>query len=242
MVLENTDIFHHVVQQSGFDLDYDTTSPQPVRATLRLVCAAARDALDLLASKYRDRRRSREAMLQILPGMIAKQTAAAMKTLRPLREIHVEGLNDDALQQILSEAADNGTASSLEVLSLQRGVFSGACFLSQGPRLVDGLGAPMFGRLLEIELGGCGFITDEGLEALTSAAPNLGRLRLTVNSLLHKPRLTCPLLRVATLAICANLTDEAVDHLCAGAPQLQECVHIGHRTSPYARTLHPILA
>jgi hypothetical protein len=39
---------------------------------------------------------------------------------------------------------------------------------------------------------------------------------------LQRPKLSCPWLRSATLAICANLQDEAVSELCRGAPLLHE--------------------
>lgn len=77
-------------------------------------------------------------------------------------------------------------------------------------------------RLVELDLGGCGQLTDAGLEALCASAPILARLRVTVNARLQRPRLTCPWLRSATLAICANLQDEAVASLCRGAPLLRE--------------------
>ena len=93
----------------------------------------------------------------------------------------------------------------LETLCLQRGVFSGTCLYTCHPDLTDalptrspltgdaslaatlslpaGLAAPsrLLPRLLELDLGGCGQLTDAGLEALTAEAPLLARLRITVS-------------------------------------------------------------
>ena len=125
MVLDNPDIFHVVVQQSDLVLNYDAESPQPLRSTLRLLCNSTRTALDGLAAAYRDCRRSRDNMLRIMPHKIAAQTSAAIATLGPLRRVQVEGLSDEALDQIMSAALTGHAGGALETLSLQRGMFTG---------------------------------------------------------------------------------------------------------------------
>lgn len=221
-LFDNLDIFYLVVQQSGLDCDWDiTTTPRPdLRSSLRLVSTSTCSFLDGMVSCYRDCRRSHEATLHVLPRAIAEQAAVAMKRFGPLRQLQLEGLNDEGLDAVLATAAQ--TASRLEVLSLQRGVFSGTGMYTSSAILPDWTHTPSLPRLLELELGGCGFLTDAGLEALLGATPLLARLRITVNALLRRPRLSCPGLVHATLAICANLADDAVDDLCAGAPLLRE--------------------
>ena len=249
--LEDVDLLHLILLQSEIDFDYDTKRPIPERAAIRLLNSAASRLTDSLCTSYRDTRRSGDAMLTIDPNDVATRAAAAMQTLGPLQRIQLEGLDDDALATVLAAAGRTAhdrklTGSSaggmgLENLWLQRGQFSGSCLYTCDPRLaaalpersplVDdvGCGPPspsrspkLLPRLLELDLGGCGQLTDAGLEALTAEAPLLAQLRITVNSRLSKPRLSCPWLRSATIAICTNLDDEAVDALCAGAPLLRE--------------------
>ena len=224
-ILDDPDLLHLVLPHCA-DLDLGTINvqhPQPTRAIIRLLCHTARRQVDGLVTAYRDCRRSRDALLRVLPADIAASALEAMRRLGPLRQLQLEGLNDDALEAILCAAADPASGQRLESLSLQRGTFSGSCVYtcsSLMPAWEDA--AAMLPRLTELELGGCGYLTDAGLEALTAAAPLLTRLRVTVNALLRRPRLTCPQLRHATLTICANLTDDAVDDLCAGAPLIEE--------------------
>ena len=144
-----------------------------------------------------------------------------MRRFGPLSALQLEGLNDDALEMVLAAAAEPA-GKCLESLSLQRGLFSGTCAYTSAAQLPAWEDAPavLLPRLLELEFGGCGFLTDAGLEALTAAAPALIRLRLTVNAFLHRPRLACPELKYCTLAICANLADDAVNDLCQGSPKL----------------------
>ena len=59
-------------------------------------------------------------------------------------------------------------------------------------------------RLLELDLSGCGALTAAGLAGLPSEAPLLAKLRVTVNAQLRAPKLACPWLRSATLAICGR--------------------------------------
>ena len=249
--LEDPDILSLVLQQSNLTFDYDTLSKQPHRDSLRLLHSTATKLIDGFCTSYRDGRRSGEAILRIDPADVADRAAAAIGKLGPLRRVQLEGLDDDSLATVLAAVA-TGSGSrhrGLEVLWLQRGVFSGACLYTCHPKLagyhIVGDGdelvpclpvspisvtcsppSPRTGRLLprllELDLGGCGQLTDAGLEALTASAPLLARLRITVNALLRKPRLTCPWLRSATLAICANLQDEAVSTLCKSSPMLRE--------------------
>ena len=243
--LADPDLLHLVLLQSGIDFDYDVQKPNSDRANLRLLHTAAAKLLDGLCSSYTDVRRSGAKTLLIDPADVAKRAAAAIHRLGPLRKLHLEGLDDDALATILAAAGKASRRASivdnrvhaLETLCLPRGHFSGSCLYTCDPRLNDALPgrSPIVGdmgssaartrllpRLLELDLGGCGQLTDAGLEALTSEAPLLAKLRLTVNSRLIKPKLSIPWLRSATLAICANLSDEAVEALCQGAPLLRE--------------------
>lgn len=307
--LEDPDILTLVLQQTGISFDYDTRNPDQDRANLRLLHSTASGIIDGMCTTYKDGRRSGEAMLTIDPTDVASRAVAALRKLR-LRRLALEGLDDDALTRVLAAAAEVSSSissgvstvggSPLEVLCLQRGVFTGTSLHTCDPKKaayangqlgdddddvkdndsvsdksdvaslqsrcdapkVDVGGptsstmssasspttvfvspqavsadetrllppslphSPSKGRLLprviELDLGGCGQMTDAGLEALCTAAPLLAQLRITVNARLRKPHLTCPWLRVATLAICANLRDEAVTALCSGSPLLRE--------------------
>ena len=248
--LEDPDLLLHILLQSGINHDYDAQCPNPERAALRGINSTAAKLIDGLCTSYRDTRRSGDAMLLIDPAGVASRAAAALRQLGPLRHLQLEGLDDDALATVLAEAGRSASRSpspgspgqcrGLETLNLQRSVFSGTCLYTCHPDLTDalperspiigdaslgaGLTAPsrLLPRLLELDLGGCGQLTDAGLEALTAEAPLLKCLRITVNALLQRPRLSCPWLRSATISICANLQDDAVNSLCHGAPLLQE--------------------
>ncbi|KOO29242.1 scf e3 ubiquitin ligase complex f-box protein grra [Chrysochromulina tobinii] len=226
MILDDPDLLSLVLSQMGIELEtVDVAHPQQLRSLLRLVCRSVCGHLDAIVTTYRDCRRSRDATLRVLPLDVSELATLALRRLGPLRCLQLEGLNDDALEMVLEVAADPKYGGRLENLSLQRGVFSGTCAYTSSLRLPDWEDAPtmLLPRLRELELGGCGFLTDAGLEALTAAAaPTLTRLRVTVNALLRRPRLTLPHLQHCTIAICANLTDEAVHDLCAGSPQLAE--------------------
>ena len=226
MILDDPDLLSLVLSQMGIELEtVDVAHPQQLRSLLRLVCRSVCGHLDAIVTTYRDCRRSRDATLRVLPLDVSELATLALRRLGPLRCLQLEGLNDDALEMVLEVAADPKFGGRLENLSLQRGVFSGTCAYTSSLRLPDWEDAPtmLLPRLRELELGGCGFLTDAGLEALTAAAaPTLTRLRVTVNALLRRPRLTLPHLQHCTIAICANLTDEAVHDLCAGSPQLAE--------------------
>lgn len=226
MILDDPDLFYLVLLSSAIELDtIDTLNLQPFRSTLRLLCRSARSQLDALTTTYRDCCRSREAMLpRAAAACVANLATLALRRLGPLRCLQLEGLNDDALEAVLSAMADEGSGRRLESLSLLRGVFTGSCAYTSSillPKWED-TPAKLLPRLLELELGGCGYLTDTGIEALTAATPALARLRVTVNALLCRPRLTIPNLKYCTLAICANLCDDAVSDLCAGSPMLTE--------------------
>jgi hypothetical protein len=260
--LEDEDLLLMVLQQVGIDFNHDAHVAAPERARLRLLHSTARRLIDERCLEYRDCRRSGAAVLRIDPGEVAQRAVAAVRILgKPsIRRLRLEGLDDEALVTVAAAVAAH--APRLEVLWLQRGLFSGSglftCHGALPPehQLVgDGMDAAhpvissaessspaapsphppifqcpspvappsrLFPRLLEMDLGGCGQLTDAGLEALVSAAPLLASLRVTVNALLRRPRLTCPWLRSATLAICANLCDGAVDALVLGSPLLRE--------------------
>lgn len=262
--LEDIHLLHLILLQAELNFDYDASAPNPDRAKLRLLSATARDLIDGLACSYCDTRRSGAALLHIDPSDVAERATAALRQLGPLKRLQLEGLDDDALACVLTEASQCRTPSSqpsspsrsrpsantrrapLEVLWLQRGHFSGVHLYTESallPSMVDS--PPLLPRLLEMDLGGCGELTDAGLECLTAAAPILARLRLTVNSRLQRPRLVCPWLRSATLAICANLEDSAVDALCSGAPLMRELslwrcssLHAPRISAPYLETLN----
>ena len=228
MILDDPDLLSLVLSQMGIELetvDVAQQHLQQLRSLLRLVCRSVCGHLDAIVTTYRDCRRSRDATLRVLPLDVSELATLALRRLGPLRCLQLEGLNDNALEMVLEVVADPKFGGRLENLSLQRGVFSGTCAYTSSLRLPDWEDAPtmLLPRLRELELGGCGFLTDAGLEALTAAAaPTLTRLRVTVNALLRRPRLTLPHLHHCTIAICANLTDEAVHDLCAGSPQLTE--------------------
>ena len=79
------------------------------------------------------------------------------------------------------------------------------------------------GRMVRLELSGCGALTDSDLESLAEALPQLEELQLSCNAQLVRPRLGgLRRLRVAALYICASLQDGAVDDLCRGSPLLRE--------------------
>ena len=223
MVLDSVDILQHLITESEFDCSvFDTLTPNQLRAALRLLCHTSRLVIDSNVTTYRDCRRARDTMLLILPQTIAEQACFALRRFGPLRQLQLEGLDDVALDDLLCEISHSRAGCCLEVLSLQRSVFAAATLHACSPLVPKWMGPTIMPSLLELELGGCGALTDAGLEALTSAAPALLRLRVTVNALLRRPRLSCPKLRFATLAICANLMDVAVDHLCLASPLLEE--------------------
>ena len=94
--------------------------------------------------------------------------------------------------------------------------------LPRGRFDLAGLAGCVLPTVLDLDLSGCGVLTDRGLEELVSTMPQLTTLRLTMNARLHQPRLTCPKLRMASLSICTHLDDVAVEHLTAHAPELAE--------------------
>jgi hypothetical protein len=186
MILDDPDLLSLVLSQMGIELEtVDVAHPQQLRSLLRLVCRSVCGHLDAIVTTYRDCRRSRDATLRVLPLDVSELATLALRRLGPLRCLQLEGLNDDALEMVLEVAADPKFGGRLENLSLQRGVFSGTCaftYWEDAPTM-------LLPRLRELELGGCGFLTDAGLEALTAAAaPTLTRLRVTVNALLRRPR------------------------------------------------------
>ena len=198
---------------ASFVADYNCAAPQPERAALRLVSKCARRLMDGLCRAYVDRRLHVGAEGgDISAAHIGTQAAAAMHLLGPLAELVLEGLDDDGLTAVLG-AACSGSGAELVTLALPRSKFEGlACASSLAP----------LPKLLDLDLSGCGSLTDEALGDLVAACPALSRLRLTLNARLREPQLTCPTLRSATLAICSNLRDAAVARLCAGALELRE--------------------
>ena len=132
---------------------------------------------------------------------------------------HIQAHGDAGIPD-LSDAAIGAASPAVPPSPASSDGGSAAAVLPSLPSLVPP--SRLLHRLAELDLGGCGNLTDAGLEALVGAAPLLSRLNLTVNALLRTPRLTCPWLRSATIAICANLRDEAVSRLCVGAPLLGE--------------------
>ena len=192
---------------------YDASVPQPERSALRSLCRTTCALVDSQCTAYTDRRLTLSSESGALSAAeVGRQVVAALRRLR-IEELCIEGLDEDALSSVLSEAC-KPIGAALWSLALPRGGFCGPwAALSELSSLP---------RLKHLDLSGCGELSDPGLEALVAAAPLLSWLRLTVNSRIVAPMLSCPHLRSVTLAICSNLRDEAVTHLCSGAPGLRD--------------------
>merc|ERR1719454_1775654 len=114
---------------------------------LPLLHTTSAKIVDEMCVGYRDTRRMGEDILRVDPSEVAARAESAIRKLRPCR-IALEGLDDEALMVVLQAASDAslssasscsslGFASSdlrrapakrgVEVLWLQRGLFSGAC-------------------------------------------------------------------------------------------------------------------
>jgi hypothetical protein len=174
--------------------------PEPARSTLRALSSTTRELLDLGTTKlYCD---------------AAQATTQLYSRLPRLNELRLEGADDAAIAALLDTAA----AAVLVHLSLPWARAQGDHALlssatARGLRLK---------ALLELNLSGCGELTDGGLEQLVGLTPLLQTLRVTMNHRLRSPRLPARALRSVALCICANLEDEAVSRICARSAALQE--------------------
>ncbi|EOD19248.1 hypothetical protein EMIHUDRAFT_118068 [Emiliania huxleyi CCMP1516] len=142
----------------------------------------------------------------------AARAEVALCRFPALRELRIRGLDD--LKRLLPILASRHCAQAWRLPHSR---------LSAG---LPSLGLPSVaphGRMVRLELSGCGALTDSDLESLAEALPQLEELQLSCNAQLVRPRLGgLRRLRVAALYICASLQDGAVDDLCRGSPLLRE--------------------
>ena len=216
-VLANEDllllIIHHCIGADALRT-YSTAVTNPTRASLRSVSPLLRRLIDDAVTSYSDSMRRGYGGGFVTAAMFmeqddadgyrrANQAARAVKLFSQLRSLSVEFLNGAAVHRLL-EAPLGG----LTTLALPRGASTT-------------LPLPRSWALRELDLSGCGQLSDRGLEG--AALPSLERLRVTMNAKLSCPVLTSmPKLRVATLSVCSHLLDAAVTALCDGAPLLEE--------------------
>ena len=98
---------------------------------------------------------------------------------------HIQAHGDAGIPD-LSDAAIGAASPAVPPSPASSDGGSAAAVLPSLPSLVPP--SRLLHRLAELDLGGCGNLTDAGLEALVGAAPLLSRLNLTVNALLRTPR------------------------------------------------------
>lgn len=210
-VVCNADLLGCILRQAlSAPETVDAAGPSALaRAHLRLLSKLSADVLDEVATVYRDQRLSMlERPEEADVRRVAKSAVVALAYLRHIRDLRLDGLDSAGLFDIIYASA----TSSISKLSLPRGTFDAV------PELV-GCSVP---SVVELDLSGCSSLADSGLEGLVGSLPQLAVLKVSMNSHLRQPRLRCAALRRATLSICTNLQDQAVETLCAGAPGLQE--------------------
>ena len=176
---------------------WDSSRRNGERATLRLLSSLVLGVLDSCVVRMKDAGS---------PERVARRSLLALARLPNLTEMQLHGLDAAAFATLTAAPS----LSRLRLLRLPQGTFEG----------VDAVWSP-WDTLRELDLTGCGMITDSGLESIIGSSPSLVEFRLSVNARLRCPRLRCGRVERATLCICANLQDDAVSYLCEHAPALQ---------------------
>ena len=167
----------------------------------RAVSSTFRTAVDQLVTSYEDSG----------PGT-AQRAVAALRRLTYLKHLTLKALDDEALARVLMNLRE----SQVQYLRLPQGSFD-LSSLQATNNCQLGLG-----KILLLDLGGCGSIDDAGLEEMVRQAPLLECLTLTCNARLSTPRLFAPHLHTVSLCICANLQDVVVDYLVQYSHKLRQ--------------------